>query len=133
MAITYRETKAFHKDELFELFHSVGWLSANYPERLVKAINGSDTVISAWDGGRLVGLVNALDDGELTAYAHYLLVNPAYHGMGIGSELARRLKVRYAGYLYLILVAEKQENVAFYEKHGFAVADGATPIQLRTL
>jgi hypothetical protein len=76
--IEYRETKAFSAIELEALFLSVGWISGNYPLRLEKAINNSDTVISAWDGNQLVGLINALDDGELTAYAHYLLVNPKF-------------------------------------------------------
>lgn len=36
-----------------------------------------------WDNEKLVSLVNAIDDSELTAYVHCLCVNPAYHGQGI--------------------------------------------------
>ena len=68
--VTYKTSKDFEETQLKELFASVGWMSAAYPKRLVKALASSDTVISAWDGSRLVGLVNAIDDGELTAYAH---------------------------------------------------------------
>lgn len=32
----------------------------------------SSTVITTWDGGRLVGLARLLDDGELVAYMHYM-------------------------------------------------------------
>ncbi len=131
--IEYRETKAFSALELEELFLSVGWLSGNYPLRLEKAINNSDTVISAWYGDRLVGLINALDDGELTAYAHYLLVNPKYHNLGIGKELVGRLKKKYEGYLYLLLIAEEKKNIAFYEQYGFNVVEGATPLAITTL
>jgi ribosomal protein S18 acetylase RimI-like enzyme len=131
--IEYRETKAFTATELEELFLSVGWLSGSYPLRLEKAINHSDTVISAWDGNQLAGLINALDDGELTAYAHYLLVNPKYHGLGIGKELVARLKNKYEGYLYLILIAEEKKNIAFYEQYGFKVVEGATPLSITTL
>lgn len=133
MNIQFRETKAFTAQLLQELFQSVGWLSGNYPERLEKAINNSSTVISAWCGEQLVGLVNALDDGELTAYAHYLLVNPIYHGMGIGKSLVERLKQKYSGYLYLLLIAEDKKNLAFYEKYGFDVQDKATPMAITTL
>lgn len=131
--IEYRETKAFSAIELEELFLSVGWISGNYPLRLEKAINNSDTVISAWDGNQLIGLINALDDGELTAYAHYLLVNPKYHCLGIGKELVGRLKKKYEGYLYLLLIAEEKKNIAFYEQYGFSIVEGATPLSITTL
>ena len=70
--IQYRTDKNFEAEQLKELFSSVNWLSANYSERLVKALYNSSTVISAWDGEKLIGLINVLDDGELTAYVHYL-------------------------------------------------------------
>ena len=62
----YLETRDFTKVQLQELFKSVGWLSANYPERLFKAMNNCETVFTAWDNDKLVGLINAIDDGELT-------------------------------------------------------------------
>ena len=36
----------------------------------------SSTVISAWKDGKLWGLVRVLDDSEMLAYVHYVLVNP---------------------------------------------------------
>lgn len=133
MKITYRMTKEFTAEQLKELFLSVGWLSGNYPERLAKAINHSSTVISAWDGEQLVGLFNALDDGELTAYAHYLLINSKYQGLGIGSELVERLKKKYEGFLYLILIPEDKKTVAFYERLGFEIVECGTPMVVKTL
>ncbi len=133
MIITYKLTKDFSCEQLQDLFSSVGWLSGNYPQRLKRALYNSATVISAWDGDVLIGLLNALDDGELTAYAHYLLVNPKYQNMGIGSNLINRLKKQYEGYLYLILTSENIETVEFYNKLGFEVCEGAIPMVLKTL
>ena len=130
MGIVYKETTEFHEAELFRLFDSVGWVSARYAARLVKAMRGSSAVISAWDGGRLVGLVNALDDGELTAYIHYLLVDPAYQGQGIGRHLACAIRNRYAHCLYTVLIVEDTKNIPFYEKLGFRVTAGATPMDV---
>ncbi|MFV0402106.1 MAG: GNAT family N-acetyltransferase [Oscillospiraceae bacterium] len=126
------EDKSFTAEELRELYASVGWLSANYPERLKKALDGSDTVFAAWSGGRLVGLINAIDDGEITAYVHYLLVHPDYQGRGIGRQLLEKIKQRYRDYLYLILLAETPENVGFYERMGFT-AGKSTPMMINTL
>ena len=117
--INYIETRDFTKAQLQELFKSVSWLSANYPERLFKAMNNCETVFTAWDNDKLVGLVNVIDDGELTAYVHYLLVNPEYQGQGIASELLRMVKEKYKNYLYVILVAENKPLIEFYSKNGF--------------
>jgi hypothetical protein len=59
----YRYKKYASKD-LQELFQVVGWLSADYPERLKKALDKRETVFMAWDGKKLVGLVNTIDDSE---------------------------------------------------------------------
>lgn len=83
MEITYKTIKDFDSKALEELFLSFQWLSGRYPKRLQKALRGSSTVCSAWDRNRLIGLINALDDGEMTAYIHYLLVHPDYQGHGL--------------------------------------------------
>mgnify|MGYP001157690427 FL=1 len=124
MSIVYIDTKNYTSNDLQELFQSVGWLSANYPERLKKALGNSETVFTVWDGEKLVGLVNAIDDSELTAYVHYLCVNPEYQGQGIGKNLLQRIKEKYKNYLYIILIAENKELVKYYSKNGFEYVDG---------
>lgn len=117
--IIYSSEKSFTAGQAEKLFKSVEWLSANYPERLIKALRGSDTLYTAWDGDRLVGLINAIDDGELTAYVHYLVVDPEYQKSGIGKALLKMVKEKYEDYLYLLLVAENPPLVDYYESCGF--------------
>lgn len=69
--ITYTEEKKFTQEQVQELFLSVGWISGEYPIRLHKALMHSSTVVTAWDGDRLVGLARVLDDSEMVAYMHY--------------------------------------------------------------
>lgn len=128
MELTYRTSKEFTKEQLEELFSSVGWISAQHPDRLVRAMKGSSAVISAWDGENLAGLINVLDDGEMTAYVHYLLVNPKYQGAGIGTELVRRFKEQYQNYFALVLTAENEGLINYYQKQGFEVIQGGTPM-----
>ena len=64
MNIRYAEEKCFTQEQVQALFRSVGWVSGEYPSRLHKALMHSSTVITAWDGDRLVGLVRLLDDRE---------------------------------------------------------------------
>lgn len=130
MRVEYKSVKRFTKEQLERLFRSVGWISANYADRLVKAMENSNTVVSAWADGELIGLVNALDDGALTAYIHYLLVDPRYQGNGIASTMIGVLKEKYKDYLYLILIAENKDVVRFYEKMNFQTAEGAVPMEI---
>ncbi len=121
--ITYTDQRNYTARQVEELFLSLGWVSGKYPERLKAALDGSHTVFCAWDGDTLVGLVNAISDGELTAYIHYLLVRPEYQSKGIGGRLIEMMSERYKGYLYLILAADSPKAEKFYEKHGYKRMD----------
>ncbi len=124
MEIIYKGDHSYSSDDVEELFLSVEWLSGKYPERLKKALDNSETVITAWADSRLVGLINVLDDGELTAYVHYLCVNPEYQGFGIGGELLKKIKEKYKTYLYILLLAENENLIGYYKKNGFEHKDG---------
>lgn len=124
MDIIYTDKRDFSTGELQALFRSVDWRSANYPERLKKALDHCETVYTAWNGDRLIGLINAIDDSELTAYVHYLCVDPEYQGMGIGRELLRLIKEKYRDYLYIILVAENEPLIKYYRQNGFKWMEG---------
>lgn len=128
--ITYTEEKKFDNKSVVDLFLSVGWVSAQYPTRLYKALMHSSTVITAWDGDRLVGLVRVLDDSELVAYMHYVLVHPDYHGQGIAGTMVEMVKEKYKDYLYIELMPEERKNAAFYEKHGFQIMEDGVAMQL---
>lgn len=130
MDITYTNEKKFTKEQLQELFRSVGWFSADYPDKLYRALNNCETVITAWNGDELAGLINAIDDGALTAYVHYLLVNPKYQKSGIGKKLTEMLKEKYKDYLCIALSAENPPLVKYYEGMGFKAAEGATYMRI---
>lgn len=131
MGITYTDKKKFTKERTRQLFRSVGWVSGKYPERLHKALMGSSTVFSAWDGDRLVGLVRVLDDTEMVAYMHYVLVDPEYQGYGIAGHLVVMVKEKYCDYLYIEVMPEESKNATFYQKHGFSIMEDGVAMQIR--
>ena len=124
MEITYTDEKKFTKEQTQRLFRSVGWVSGEYPERLYKALMGSSTVFSAWDGDRLAGLVRVLDDTEMVAYMHYVLVD------GIAGHLVGMVKDRYRDYLYIEVMPEESKNASFYQKHGFQIMEDGVAMQI---
>lgn len=130
MNIKYTEEKCFTKEQIQELFLSVQWVSGQYPERLYKALMNSSTVITAWDKERLVGLVRVLDDTEMVAYMHYVLVKPAYQGHHIAHEMIEKVKEKYQDYLYIEIMPEDKKNASFYERFGFQRMDNGVAMQI---
>ncbi len=128
--ITYTEEKKFTQTQIQELFLSVGWVSGQYPSRLYKALMHSSTVLTAWDGAKLVGLIRLLDDSEMVAFMHYVLVHPAYQEMGIAGNMVEMVKTKYRNYLYIDLMPENRDNAAFYEKHGFRLMENGIAMHL---
>jgi ribosomal protein S18 acetylase RimI-like enzyme len=132
MEIIYKDTHNFNQNELQDLFLSVQWSSGHYPDKLVTAMKNFKTVYTAWDKNKLVGLICAMDDGVMTAYVHYLLVNPDYQHIGIGKELIEKIKNTYKDYLRIVLVAYNDE-IGFYESCGFKKASDASPMFITEL
>lgn len=130
--IIYKDIHDFSKEELEDLFLSVKWSSGHYPEKLVVAMKNFETVYSAWDGDKLIGMICAMDDGIMTAYVHYLLVNPDYHGNKIGRTLVEMVKEKYSDYLRIVLVAYNDE-LNFYENCGFKREEKSSPMFITSL
>jgi GNAT superfamily N-acetyltransferase len=122
MEIKYKKIKDFQEKELQDLFLSVEWDSGNYPEKLKMAIKNSHRVYSAFDNGKLVGLINALSDGVMTVYFHYLLVRPEYQGQGIGKKLVELMLDEYGDFARKAVIAYDTE-IEFYKKCGFEVGE----------
>lgn len=129
-SIKYTFEKIFTQNQVQQLFLSVNWISGNYPERLYKALKNSSTVITAWEKERLVGLARVIDDGELTSFIHYVLVNPEYQGKGIAGTMVNMIKEKYKDYLYINIMPEESKNAAFYEKFGFKIMEDGVPMQI---
>ncbi len=119
--IRYEYQKDIPKDQAIALYKSVVWSSAKKPDLLLNALKNSHTVITAWDGERLVGLGNAISDGFLLVYYPHLLVHPEYQGKGIGTEIVKRMQEKYRYFHQQILVADGKA-IEFYKKCGFVKA-----------
>ena len=125
--IEYRDEKDLPPKELEKLFLSIGWESGREPVLLARALKNYGTVLTAWEGDELIGLIAAMDDGVLTAYVHYLLVRADRQNAGIGGVLLEQLKACYASFHKIALTGEHPAKV-FYERHGFEEEPNASPM-----
>ena len=132
MAIEYKNTHDFMAGQLERLFLSVEWSSGHFPDKLEAAMRNYETVLSAWDGEKLVGLLCAMDDGVMTAYIHYLLVDPEHQGQNIGRTLVEMAREHYRNYLRIALIAYDKE-LSFYEKCGFEKSMDSSPMFITSL
>jgi ribosomal protein S18 acetylase RimI-like enzyme len=110
-------------DQLHGFF--VGWPNPPSPETHLDILRRSNAVVLAIDeeSGRVVGFVNALSDGVLSAFIPLLEVLPKYQGRGIGSELVQRLLAQL-GNLYAVDLLCDADVQPFYARLGMQPAQG---------
>ena len=123
-AIQYSETRDLPLESVLALYRANDWSSANKPDLLHKALLASHSLVTAWDGQKLVGLGNAITDGYLVVYYPHMLVLPDYQGRGIGARLMQMLMAHYEGFHQHMLVADGRA-IDFYRKFGFERAGEA--------
>ncbi len=127
MNIEISEVREIDKEKIIDLYKQNNWSSAEKPDELIKALNNSHSIVSAWDGDKLVGLANSISDGYLVVYYPHLLVLPAYQKKGIGNKIMQRFKEIYKGFHQQILVADSNA-IDFYNKCGFEKAESCEPM-----
>lgn len=97
----------------------VGWPNPPSPEMHLRILEQSYCAILAvdTDAGRVIGFVNAISDGLLSAYLPLLEVLPEYQGQGIGQELMSRMLARFED-MYMVDLLCDPDLQPFYEKLG---------------
>lgn len=105
---------------ILQLYNDAGWtLYTNSPEQLIRAIQNSHYVLSAWDGEELVALLRAVGDGETILYIQDILVLQAYQGQGIGSTLMKMTLDAHTHVRQVMLMTDQDIGLhTFYRKVG---------------
>jgi len=131
MPITYQINGRPCAQDVRQLAVSVGWADPvrHGLDRVQSVWDAAPCTVLAYDGDRLVGMCRAMWDGHILAEIRYVVVHPDYQRRGIGGELVRLLieELDNLGVAHLTLVAS-QQNLKFYEKFGFKVREGLTPM-----
>ena len=90
----------------------------------------SSTVLTVRNGDFLVGLIRVLDDTEMLAQIHYVLVHPDYHRKEIASKMIGYIKEKYKDFMYLEVMPEDKNNMLFYKKNGFTLMENGIAMQI---
>ncbi|MCL2350580.1 MAG: GNAT family N-acetyltransferase [Defluviitaleaceae bacterium] len=97
----------------------VGWPNPPCTDVHLKILQNAYCFVVAIDEatGKVIGFVNAISDGVLSAYIPLLEVLPEYKGRGIGKRLVEIALEKLDG-LYMIDICHDDDVTAFYKKLG---------------
>jgi ribosomal protein S18 acetylase RimI-like enzyme len=100
------------------------WAQGRSRRALVRMLLGSCSVVSAWQGGRLVGIGRATSDGVFRAVLWDVVVAEEHQGRGLGRRIVQALlasaPVATSERVYLMTT----NSSGFYERLGFSSEHG---------
>jgi N-acetylglutamate synthase-like GNAT family acetyltransferase len=128
--INYKEDKNISVIQVKDLFSSVGWKTGENPDKLLVALKNSESLITAWDENRLIGLVNVFSDATMVVYMHYVLTHHDYQNKGIGKQMIDGILKKYQDYKHFVLISNNGK-LGFFQKCGFHICEGATAMEIR--
>lgn len=123
--ITYKFNNKFTENEIKNLYDNAGWISyTNDLPKLMKAMERSLLVVSAWDDEKLVGLIRVVGDGLIIVYIQDILVLSQYKRKGIGSRLLSYVLDNYKDVRQKVLLTDDSDSTrGFYEANGFVSSE----------
>ncbi|MGH7255551.1 MAG: GNAT family N-acetyltransferase [Nitrospirales bacterium] len=121
--IIYSERKDFDLAQLIRLFEQAPWAKGRRESDAKDMLAQTDLAISAWDGDRLVAFGRVLTDYVYRASIWDMIVDRAYQGQDIGTEIVLRIlhhpSLKRVD-LFWLCTRDKQ---SFYEKLGFSAKE----------
>lgn len=101
----------------------VGWPNPPTPETHLKLLQGSYKVWLALDEDKVIGFVQAISDGVLTAFIPLLEVLPEYQGQSIGKTLMEKM-LDSLSHLYSIDLMCDADLQPYYARLGMRSGTG---------
>jgi aralkylamine N-acetyltransferase len=112
--------KAVPPRDVQDLCASVGW-SRREPILISRALMNSLAVVSAWEGGVLVGFARATGDHVFNATVWDVAVRPSHQRRGLGRLVMAELLKELDSYeIPLVTLYADPGTDAFYRRFGFS-------------
>lgn len=123
--INYKENIALDKQAVINLYNDANWTAYTKDvDNLMKAINNSLYVLTAWDNNQLVGLIRLIGDGLTIIYIQDILVLKTHKKKKIGTALVSKALHKYSNVRQTVLLTDDSiESRSFYESLNFESCD----------
>jgi predicted N-acetyltransferase YhbS len=124
MAIDYKVNGEASAEEVIALYVAAGLKRPTDPERMGRMLAGSNLIVTARDGGKLVGIARSITDGAWSTYLADLAVDPNIQRSGIGKRLVELTKDA-AGDESMVLLLSVPTAMEYYPKIGMEQMNNA--------
>lgn len=121
-AVTYSHNENPHASQLLVLFHQAPWAKGRSLDDAKEMLRHTDLTLCAWDGDRLIGFGRVLTDFIYRATIWDVIVDGAYQGQGVGTEIVRRI-LNHPRLKRVELFWLCTRRPDFYEKLGFSAKE----------
>jgi ribosomal protein S18 acetylase RimI-like enzyme len=132
VSLEYKFNEPMLASDLALLFKNSG-IRRSYDdhERIQRMINNANEIVTAWDNGKLVGIIRSLTDYSYCCYISELAVDREYQGQGIGNKLLDLLIDRLGRDEIKYILTSSKQAIGFYIRYGFEKDDQAFVIKRR--
>jgi GNAT superfamily N-acetyltransferase len=125
LKIQYRTTPAVDTALLQQLFRAEEWNDAYDLDEVQFYLETALYVVTAWHEERLIGFGRLCGNGRLDVEISDVLVDTAYQGQGIGTEIVRRLyqEITRLDPYYIQVTPIDARSIHLYAKFGFTLME----------
>jgi GNAT superfamily N-acetyltransferase len=118
--ITYSDDPAsVDVEQLLALYHITWWAKGRTVEQVVRALEYSRPIITAWDGPKLVGFTRVISDLTYRATIWDVIVADTHQKRGIGREMMHRVLDHPDLKTVTMFILLTKDQHRFYEQLGF--------------
>ena len=121
--ITYANHKDFDPAVLLPLFDQAPWARGRTVAETTSMVLHTDLFITAWDDRRVIGCGRVLTDYVYRASIWDVIVDSAYQGQDVGTELIHRILHHPALQRVELFWLCTRDKETFYETLGFSAKE----------
>ncbi len=121
--ITYTDHKDFAPAALLPLFEQAPWAHGRTVIETAEMLRQTDLFITAWDDNRVIGCGRVLTDYVYRASIWDVIVDAAYQGQDVGTEIMHRILNHPALHRVELFWLCTRDKHAFYENLGFSAKE----------
>lgn len=127
--IEYRHNDRLDPQDVARVFESSGIIRPTGDlARIARMLAGADLIMSAWDGGKLIGMCRGLTDFSYCCYLSDIAVDGDYQRRGIGKRLIDMVRDAIGDEVMLVLLSAPAA-MGYYPKIGLSRVENAFVIE----
>lgn len=116
-------TEPISPEQLIKLFKQTSWANTRDPLEIQQMLDRSHFTLGVWHEDQLIGFSRVISDDRYRALIDDVVVDSAYRGQGIASEMLDKMLKRMQ-HIEIIMLDCASELEGFYGKFGFKAKGG---------